>query len=424
MKGGGFSRTLICIHNDMASNDVTNDNIETLSVLSEREIRTVLDSTTICVAREHRRPKTVLLQHILNVAPSDILSILLQQARAKKKRRRDMEEHTFGNWKRARQEVGKSVEASCEREDDEEMNSYPGFLQGPTPHTREECYAQFYRATSNSALDMCVCGVCGRECIVQENRASLIPLSLMPNSHRLIPAVSHVAHKLFQGKLLEPAGLTVGEEDPIVSVCGECIQELNKSRDVPPKFALANRMWVGKVPWELQVLTFPEQLLIAWLYPRVYVFKLFPKRPMAVGDLSNLQRAMRGNVSTYQMNMDAIASMIKGKMMPRPPSILASLITITFVAAGKIPKAWLHTTFRVRRAVVMAALLWLKHNNAKYYGDIEINTERLANLPEDDVPEEIHSLVRQREDMGVLDEESNGYVPRENHEGLFELSME
>lgn len=409
----------------MASEDFT-AHIETLSVLSEHEIQKVLDTTTIHVAREQRKPKAAFVQHVVKVAPSHILLELLRQAGAKKKRRRDTQGKAHISCKRARQEVETSVEEICKEggsadEEDDDTNFCPGFLQRPTPHTMERCYAQFYRATSNTALDMCVCGICGRGCVVQEDRVTLMPLSLMPNSHRLIPTASHVAHELFQGKLLEPAGLTVGEEDPIVNVCGECMQELNKSRDVPPKLALANRMWVGKVPWELQVLTFPEQLLIALLYPWVYVFKLFPKRQMGAGGLSNLQRGMRGNVSTYQMNMDAIASMIEGKMMPRPPSILASLITITFVAAGKIPKAWLHTTFRVRRAVVMEALLWLKHNNMKYYGDIQINAERLAHLPEDDVPEEIHALVRQTEDVGVLDEESDdGYVPKDNNEGVSE----
>lgn len=104
-----------------------------------------------------------------------------------------------------------------------------------------------------------------------------MPLTLMPNSHRLQPKMPHGAHDLFDGKLLEPAGVTVGVDDPIVTVCGECMQDLKKSREAPPKFALANRMWIGKIPWELQVLTFPEQLLIALLYPRVYVFKLYPK---------------------------------------------------------------------------------------------------------------------------------------------------
>lgn len=71
--------------------------------------------------------------------------------------------------------------------------------------------------------------------------------------------------------------------------------------------------------------------------------------------------------------------------------------------------------------MVKGALLWLKENNAKYYGDIEINAERLSHLPEDDVPEEIHALVQQTEDIGVLDEESDGYVPNDNNEGSFIL---
>ena len=71
--------------------------------------------------------------------------------------------------------------------------------------------------------------------------------------------------------------------------------------------------------------------------------------------------------------------------------------------------------------MVKGALLWLKENNAKYYGNIEINAEHLSHLPEDDVPEEIHALVRQTEDIGVLDEESDGYVPNDNNEGSFIL---
>ena len=33
--------------------------------------------------------------------------------------------------------------------------------------------------------------------------------------------------------------------------------------------------------------------------------------------------------------------MVQGKLMPCPPTILASLITITFIAVGQIPKNWL-----------------------------------------------------------------------------------
>ena len=70
------------------------------------------------------------------------------------------------------------------------------------------------------------------------------------------------------------------------------------------------------MPWQLQVLTFPEQLLVSLIYPHVFVFKLFPKRSGGVRDMSSLQRAMQGNVSSYELNMQGIASKVEGKLMP------------------------------------------------------------------------------------------------------------
>lgn len=45
----------------------------------------------------------------------------------------------------------------------------------------------------------------------------------------------------------------------------------------PPCYALANQLWIGQIPQQLQVLTFPEQLLVSLVCPHVFVFKLFPK---------------------------------------------------------------------------------------------------------------------------------------------------
>jgi len=167
----------------------------------------------------------------------------------------------------------------------------------------------------------------------------------------------------------------------------------------------------------LQVLTFPEQLLIALLYPRVYVFKLFPKRQRGAHKMESMQRAIRGNVSTYELNSEGIASMVEGNLMPRPPAILASLISVTFIAIGEMPQNWLHSTFRVRRKVVWDALHWLQDNNPKYYRNIQISSSRIGALPENDVPEEITALIRQSEDIGVLDEENDTYVPLDDDEG-------
>lgn len=87
--------------------------------------------------------------------------------------------------------------------------------------------------------------------------------------------------------------------------------------------------------------------------------------------------------------MDAISAMVNGQLMPRPPTILVSLISITFVGMGNLPKNWLRSTFRVRCHAVHDALQWLKLHNPKYYGQIEISPERLDNLPQDDVLVEI-----------------------------------
>lgn len=57
------------------------------------------------------------------------------------------------------------------------------------------------------------------------------------------------------------------------------------------------------------------------------------------------------------------------------------------------------------------ALCWLKKNNPTYYGNIEISLERIQLLLEDDVPPEIENLMRQMMETGVVDQESNGYVP-------------
>jgi len=128
---------------------------------------------------------------------------------------------------------------------------------------------------------------------------------------------------------------------------------------------------------------------------------------------------MRGNVCTYDMSMDGIAKMVQGELMPRRPTILASLITVTFIGLGELPKAWIHSTFRVRRKVVHDALFWLKENNPKYYGDIEISDSHLKEVPEDSVPEEIMSILRQSDDVGMIEQESAGYVPQDDNEGEY-----
>jgi hypothetical protein len=154
----------------------------------------------------------------------------------------------------------------------------------------------------------------------------------------------------------------------------------------------------------------PEQLLIAHLFPHVFVFKLYPKNPYAAFDIEGLQNGLRGNVSSHELDMKGMVSMVQGNLMPKPPVILSSLISVTYIGRGRLPKNWLKSTFRVRRQVIGDALLWLKENNPKYFGDIEISGARLSQLPEDDIPVEILGTIRQTSDTDLVELESAGYT--------------
>ena len=59
---------------------------------------------------------------------------------------------------------------------------------------------------------------------------------------------------------------------------------------------------------------------------------------------------------------------------------------------------------------ISRALIWLKENNPKYYGDIVIGAHELDQLPEDDVLDEILGVIQQSKDEGLVDQESLGYA--------------
>lgn len=227
----------------------------------------------------------------------------------------------------------------------------------------------------------------------------------------LLPSSVHPAHTLWNGMLL----LTerIHGEGPITSAwfCSECHRSLVLDR--LQKFALANNMWIGPIPPQLSMLTLPEELLISRHYPRCYVVKLYPRHGRGINP-GHLQHGMTGNVTLYDMNTDDVVKMVEGQFLPQAISVLPSILAITYLGTKKLPKNWLKSTFRVRRFVVHDALIWLKANNP-LYADINIADELLAQLPEDDVPEEIGSTIQHDPDDDIAMRESDGYVPKDDY---------
>ena len=299
---------------------------------------------------------------------------------------------------------------------EEDVPDCSRYLQLPTTDEVIRCHRAFYQATSNAAVAMAICAVCAREKLHQGDTLDILNIAEVPNVHLLRPKTHMEAHDLYHDMLLEPSGIVhnhggLGEIG--VKLCDECHSDLVNGTDKPPRHSLANNLWIGRVPWDLQVLTLPEQLLIALVYPRVFVYKLFPAHLHRRVDESTYQRGMRGNVSSYALDSEAIADMLVGNMMPRPPEILASVISLTFIGRGNLPRSRLRSLFKVRRKHVLRAILWLKAHN-KYYCNIKVDHTVLAQLPDDDVPEQIISIVRQTQDVGVVESERAGIIDNDD----------
>ncbi|KAF7288210.1 ATP-dependent DNA helicase [Mycena chlorophos] len=170
-------------------------------------------------------------------------------------------------------------------------------------------------------------------------------------------------------------------------------------------------MWIGDVPFQLSILNLPERILIGIYFPAAFIVKLYPKKGHTGGwDKEAINSGLRGNVSSYNLNTDAIADMVAGNLMPRPLGLLAAVIAVTFVGARNIPLHILPDIFEVRRQRVHDALVWLKTHNP-LYANINIDAGRLLALPDGGVPEEIYLNARYNPDASIIEREHAGYVP-------------
>ena len=279
------------------------------------------------------------------------------------------------------------------------------FLTSPSQEKKDDIISRFIDATGNSALKNVTCGSCARETNIRE--CDEMPLENIPNKHHLVPYTTHPAHNLVHGLLIHTSAF--GNSNSTVYLCNDCQNQLNN--DKRPQLSLSNSMWIGDVPSQLQNLTLPERLLLAKYFPSAYIVKLYPKHKNARSwDRSQMHSALKGNVSTYRLDPRQIASMIDGTMFPQPAKILSATIGITFLGPKGLSESNMPAMFRVRRWRVRDGLVWLKANNP-LYSDIKISEERLSELPEDGIPDEIILTTKHSTDIEAVEREHEGYVP-------------
>nr|GAT49182.1 predicted protein [Mycena chlorophos] len=286
----------------------------------------------------------------------------------------------------------------------EELQAGP-FLNTVEDQTVNNCISRFIDRTSNAALAKNICMSCARLLFVELVETS--PATI-PNGVFLEPSHPHPAHRLTDGMLLHRTG------QQTEYICTDCRSSL--VRGERPMLSLSNNMWTGVIPRKLSVLSLGERLLVARHFPAAYILKLYPqqlsKRALADEEDDEMwtNQALRGNITSYKLNTDRISSMISGHILPHPSSVLAATIGITFLGMQKKPLAVYPRMVYVKRARVRAALVWLKANNP-LYANITICEERLGELPEDDVPDELRNNARFSTEGARAQDEHATYVP-------------
>ncbi len=199
------------------------------------------------------------------------------------------------------------------------------FLQNTSQKTREDCIKGYIHRTSNVELAQHACMVWAR-LLFAFSKMTEVHLDEPPNIHLLKPTHPHPEHVLHMGSLLHNDVL---DNNGSSHVCNDCSRHLRIGQ-MPP-LTLANNMWIGKVPFELSILSLAEHVLIAQHLPCTYLVKLYPKAEQWL-ESDAVYLGLKGNISTHPLNTSHIAGLVSANVLLPQAQVLSTVIGITFVS--------------------------------------------------------------------------------------------
>ena len=173
--------------------------------------------------------------------------------------------------------------------------------------------------------------------------------------------------------LLVEEGVTRSDMSETYRFCVPCDASIQWG--LLPKFSLANHLFLGQVPDELQGLTVVEENMIALTRLKCMILQLKEDRNDSAGFLS--QRAYTGHTIYFHQNIQGLAN-----VLPPPIEEIIGHICVLFVGSHKPSQNFLRTHAKplvVRAERVRAALLWLKTHN-HLYQEIVINHTLLDSI--------------------------------------------
>ena len=173
------------------------------------------------------------------------------------------------------------------------------------------------------------------------------------------------------GLMLDSNGIQtdIASGDTKLCVCHPCYAYLPQSS--MPRFALANKLYRGRLPEMFHDLTWIEERVCAIYSNTAMVTRLYqssdPSQPTV----------FHGNTCAHEMNISSTAT-----VLPRAPCDVNGLLSVVFVGSWKFKPEYLGNMYRIRKSKVWQFLRWLKAHN-RLYANILLDESTMKLYPED-----------------------------------------
>jgi hypothetical protein len=143
------------------------------------------------------------------------------------------------------------------------------------------------------------------------------------------------------------------EGNVILDICTLCYSSLRRA--TMPKFALANSLYRGELPYQFHDLTWVEEMVCSHYRYTAHITRLFQSSdPM-------LPNVLHGNTCAHEMNVVSTAS-----VLPCTPADINETLSVVFIGPGKLRPEFLKNIYHIRKQKVWDFLLWLTSHNILY----------------------------------------------------------
>ena len=269
------------------------------------------------------------------------------------------------------------------------MNKIVNWPQQVSEEVKMKCIRDYF--TNSAWCKPAACAVCrhdrfGIPCTsyqLQENDE--LPVGFRSILNILRRSIHHgkpdfiFGHSAINNMMLCAKGIHVSEDCKLtMNVCDHCnaclVPNTRNKGATPklPKYALANKLHLGRLPEKFNDLTWVEEQVCALHRSTIFVYWLYhsddPQDPYMA----------KGNSCAHPQNTVSTA-----KILPCTLADVAGSISIVFTGPNQtVPSAALKNIFCVCKNVVRNLLQWLQANNP-LYRDVIVSEEQLSLYGED-----------------------------------------